>query len=180
MSRSTRIAVKGLTLVTMLGLANACASTPLQEARQPTPPPPAVAPALASRPTGDSGRSNVAIAADIRAACGLSDSEAFFPYDSATVRSEDRAILKKLADCFSTGPLKNREMRLVGRADPRGDEEYNYLLGQRRADNVKSGIASSGLVEGRVATTSRGEEDANGNNEAGWARDRRVDVMLGN
>jgi len=164
----------------MLGLANACASTPLQEARQATPPPPAVAPALASRPTGDSGRSNVAIAADIRAACGLSDSEAFFPYDSATVRSEDRAILKKLADCFSTGPLKNREMRLVGRADPRGDEEYNYLLGQRRADNVKSGIASSGLVEGRVATTSRGEEDANGNNEAGWARDRRVDVMLGN
>lgn len=179
MSRSSRIAVKGVTLVSVLEFASACASTPLPEARQPTAPPPAVAPVLASRPTG-SGRSNVAIAADIRAACGISDSEAFFPYDSATVRPEDRAILKKLADCFSTGPLKNREMRLVGRADPRGDEEYNYLLGQRRADNVKSGIASSGLVEGRVATTSRGEEDANGNNEAGWAKDRRVDVMLGN
>lgn len=177
MSRSPGIALRGITLVAALGFANACASTPPQEARTPTAP--QSAPVAASRPASDSGRSNVAIAADIRAACGISESEAFFQYDSAMVRPEDRAILKKLATCFSTGPLKSREMRLVGRADARGDEEYNYLLGQRRADNVKSGIASSGLTEGRVATTSRGEEDARGNNEAGWAKDRRVDVMLG-
>jgi peptidoglycan-associated lipoprotein len=121
----------------------------------------------------------VAISQEIRTACGISDSEAFFAYDSATVRVQDRTTLKKLADCFSKGPLRSQEMRLVGRADPRGDEEYNYLLGQRRADNVKSGIAASGLAESRVATTSRGEEDAHGGNEAGWAKDRRVDVMLG-
>jgi len=180
MSRSITLAIEGLTFASVLGLANACASTPVTPAPQPTSPAPTVAPLLPTPATGDTSRSNVAIAADIRAACGISDSEAFFPYDSAAVRAQDRAILKKLADCFSTGPLKNREMRLVGRADPRGDAEYNYLLGQRRADNVKYGIASSGLVESRVATTSRGEEDATGGNEASWAKDRRVDVMLGN
>ena len=180
MSRSIKFAINGLMFASLLGLTNACASAPIAEARQPMPSTAPPTPVFSSPTLRDSVQSNIAIAADIREACGISESEAYFSYDSAAVRSEDRVILKKLADCFSTGPLKNREMRLVGRADPRGDPEYNYLLGQRRADNVKSGIASSGLGEGRVATTSRGEEDASGADETGWAKDRRVDVMLGN
>lgn len=162
-----------------LALLSACASTPITEARQPTPAERLDAPTSTAQ-APDSGRSNVAIAADIRAACGIRDSEALFAYDSASIRAEDRAILGKLAECFGSGPLKDRQMRLVGHADPRGDHDYNYLLGQRRADNVKLGITSSGLVEDRVATSSRGEDDANGRDEAGWTRDRRVDVMLGN
>jgi hypothetical protein len=31
-------------------------------------------------------------------------------------------------------------MHLVGHADPRGDADYNYLLGQRRADSVKGAV----------------------------------------
>ena len=70
-------------------------------------------------------------------------------------------------------------MRLVGHADPRGDEEYNMVLGGRRADNVKAAIAGAGLDSAKMATTSRGEMDATGTDEAGWERDRRVDIMLG-
>ena len=70
-------------------------------------------------------------------------------------------------------------MRLVGHADPRGDEEYNMVLGGRRADNVKSAIVQAGLHSSKIATTSRGEMDATGTDEAGWEKDRRVDVMLG-
>jgi peptidoglycan-associated lipoprotein len=180
MSRSTIVPVRKLTLIFVLGLASACASTPLPAVREAILTRPTPAPLPAARPSSDANRSIVAIAPSIRAACGISDSEAFFPYDSAAVRPEDRAILRKLADCFATGPLKTKRMRLVGHADPRGDEEYNYLLGQRRADNVKFGITSSGMVGERVATTSRGEDDAKGLSEAGWAKDRRVDVMLGN
>jgi peptidoglycan-associated lipoprotein len=88
-------------------------------------------------------------------------------------------VLKQLADCFSTGPLKGRQMRLVGHADPRGEPEYNLTLGGRRADNVKSFIAKQGLAEEQMSTTSRGEMDATGTDEASWARDRRVDVILG-
>jgi hypothetical protein len=32
----------------------------------------------------------------------------------------------------------------------------------------------------KIATTSRGELDAQGQDEPGWARDRRVDLLLGN
>ncbi|HEX6271679.1 MAG TPA: OmpA family protein, partial [Polyangiaceae bacterium] len=114
-----------------------------------------------------------------RSACGISEVEAFFAFDSANVRAQDRAILKKLADCFMTGPLKGREMRLVGHADPRGDEEYNHVLGQRRADSVKSAVVEAGLTATTIATTSRGEDDASGTEETGWSKDRRVDIVLG-
>jgi peptidoglycan-associated lipoprotein len=70
-------------------------------------------------------------------------------------------------------------MRLIGHADPRGPTDYNMTLGQRRADAVEGYIDRKGVQASRVATTSRGAMDATGQDEAGWARDRRVDVQLG-
>ncbi|HWZ92515.1 MAG TPA: OmpA family protein, partial [Polyangiaceae bacterium] len=105
----------------------------------PTPPPP-------PEKAGDvPTQSNINISDEIRKACGITDAEAFFSYDSANVRPQDNAVLKKLADCFMTGPLKGRELRLVGHADPRGEEEYNMVLGGRRADNVKTAIVGQGM-----------------------------------
>jgi peptidoglycan-associated lipoprotein len=158
----------------------------------PTPPPAApagdtqpapLAPAPAQgpqKPGDDPQQADINISDEIKRACGISDAEARFAFNSARVREADRAILKKLAVCFSTGPLKGREMRLVGHADPRGEAEYNMVLGDRRASNVKNAIAAEGLAATSIATTSRGEMDATGTDEASWARDRRVDVMLGN
>ena len=139
----------------------------------PAPPPP-------TEKAGDvPTQSNINISDEIRKACGITDAEAYFSYDSANVRPQDKAVLKKLADCFSTGPLKGRELRLVGHADPRGEEEYNMVLGGRRADNVKAAIAGQGLSASKIATTSRGKLDATGTDEPSWAKDRRVDVVLG-
>jgi peptidoglycan-associated lipoprotein len=144
-------------------------------AAKPAPPPPANNP----KPDDDPSKGNINISDEIRKACGISDAEAYFAYDSANIRPEDKAVLTKLANCFTTGPLKGREMRLVGHADPRGEEDYNMLLGQRRADNVKGAIVSAGMTAAKTLTTSRGELDSTGTDEASWAKDRRVDVMLG-
>jgi peptidoglycan-associated lipoprotein len=70
-------------------------------------------------------------------------------------------------------------MLLVGHADPRGDEEYNYVLGQRRADEVRRALGSLGLASERVSTSSRGEMDAAGTSEETWRGDRKVEVRLG-
>jgi peptidoglycan-associated lipoprotein len=165
-------------------IAAGCASAPPAPAKTPTgggvtttKPPPAATP---PEKVGDvPSQSNINISDEIKKACGITDAEAFFAYDSANVRAEDKAVLKKLADCFMTGPLKGRELRLVGHADPRGEEEYNMVLGGRRADNVKSAIVNQGMNADKIATTSRGKLDATGTDEASWAKDRRVDVMLG-
>jgi peptidoglycan-associated lipoprotein len=174
--------MRTITLLAISSVLLACGSDPPPPAQAPAPPAPepAPAPAPAEKPGDVPSRSNISIAEDIKKACGITDSEAYFAYDSANVRPQDKAVLKKLADCFMTGPLKGRSMRLIGHADPRGDEEYNLVLGGRRSDNVKQAIAGAGMDAGRMASTSRGEMDATGTDEAGWEKDRRVDIMLGN
>lgn len=167
-----------------LAATTACSDEKKPAAAPPLPAAPAV-PAKAAeiannpKPDDDATRGNLNISDEIRKACGLTDSEAYFAFDSAHVRPQDQKVLKKLADCFSTGPLKGREMRLVGHADPRGSADYNLALGGKRADNVKTVIASQGMVAPKIATTSRGAMDATGTDESGWAKDRRVDVTLG-
>jgi len=128
------------------------------------------------KPSDDPAQSNVRVSEDVRTACGLSDDEAYFAFNSAAVRGKDRATLKKLADCFETGPLKGKTMRLVGHCDPRGTEDYNMALGGRRADNVERVIVAQGLSNNKVTTTSRGALDATGTDETSWAKDRNVDV----
>jgi peptidoglycan-associated lipoprotein len=74
--------------------------------------------------------------------------------------------------------LTGRALNLVGRADPRGDSEYNMVLGSQRASAVSSALESLGLASAQISASSRGEMDAKGTDEATWADDRRVDVRL--
>jgi len=168
-----------------LGTALGCGSDPppppktADAAPAPVTAPPPAAPTNNPKPDDDASKGNINISDEIKKACGISDAEAFFAYDSANIREQDKAVLSKLAVCFTTGPLKGREMRLVGHADNRGEEDYNMLLGQRRADNVKGAVVNAGMTAAKTLTTSRGELDASGGDEPGWAKDRRVDVVLG-
>jgi len=147
---------------------------------EPTQPPtqPAPTPLQQLGTAKDPGKASIAISDEIRAACGISDTDAHFAYDSARINARAREIIGQLAQCFKDGPLAGRSLRLVGHADPRGDAEYNLALGGRRADSVKLTLVRSGLEKERISATSRGEMDATGTDEAGWAEDRRVDVML--
>ena len=167
-----------------LGLALGCGSDPPPPPKTAEAPPPAAKPAPAPiannpKPDDDPSKGNINISDEIRKACGITDAEAFFAYDSANIRPEDKAVLTKLATCFTTGPLKGREMRLVGHADNRGEDDYNMILGQKRADNVKMAIVSAGMTAAKALTTSRGELDSTGTDEASWSKDRRVDIVLG-
>lgn len=122
-------------------------------------------------------RGVINISEDIRRACGIADSEAHFPFDSAKLDAAERPTLAKLAACFTSGALAGRDMQLVGHADPRGDSDYNMVLGGSRADTVKAFLTALGLTGGHIATSSRGELDASGTDERSWAEDRRVDVL---
>ncbi len=136
---------------------------------------------LAKMPKADDkGTSGmVSISDDVKSACGISDDEAYFAFNSADVRPRDKQILDKLRTCFTSGKLKGHTMQLVGHADPRGDDNYNLALGGRRADSVKEVIVGRGMSSSKVVTSSRGEMDATGTDESTWAKDRRVDVRAG-
>jgi peptidoglycan-associated lipoprotein len=130
-------------------------------------------------PQQASSSGTLQISDEIRKACAIDRGDAFFPFDSSRLQNRDVTVLNTVARCFTTGPLKGRGMRLVGHADPRGPSEYNVTLGMSRADSVASYLQRQGVAASQTETTSRGAMDATGSNEASWAQDRRVDVMLG-
>ncbi len=105
--------------------------------------------------------------------------EAHFPFDSSEITGDAKAALDKLADCFTQGALAGRNMKIIGHADPRGTQEYNIGLGQRRASAVADYLKQRGMATGQMETASMGEIEATGTNEQGWANDRKVEILLG-
>jgi peptidoglycan-associated lipoprotein len=125
----------------------------------------------------------IAVSADIAAACGLkaqtkAGSAPTFDYDKDELLAEDRAVLDQIATCLTTGALKGKQVELVGRADPRGTEEYNIGLGSRRSNTVSQYLGRLGVGQPQMLSTSRGALEATGTDEEGWKKDRRVDIVL--
>ena len=100
-----------------------------------------------------------------------------FDFDKSALLPADQAVLQKVAECFSTGPLKNERVLLVGRADPRGSKDYNYDLGMRRAQSVADFLMQNGVESARIERTTAGKDEATGTDERTWAADRRVDML---
>jgi peptidoglycan-associated lipoprotein len=101
-----------------------------------------------------------------------------FDFDASELHPRDRDALEQIGKCLTTGPLKGRSVKLVGRADPRGTTDYNMALGARRANGVATYLKHLGVEADRMQETSRGELDAVGTDEASWQADRRVDIVL--
>src|SRR6476659_1276304 len=81
---------------------------------------------------------NIAAGDDLVQKCSLAVAQdtPHFDYDHFELTAQDREVLQQVATCLTTGPLKGKKLELVGRADPRGTEEYNLGLGDRRANTV--------------------------------------------
>jgi peptidoglycan-associated lipoprotein len=101
-----------------------------------------------------------------------------FDYDQFQLLPEDRDLLEQVAQCLTQGPLKGRKVELIGRADPRGTEEYNLGLGTRRASTVGDYLRRLGVSSNQLSLTTRGDLDATGRDDSGWHQDRRVDLQL--
>jgi peptidoglycan-associated lipoprotein len=162
----------------ILLFAAACAEKP---AVPPTAPAP-VQTTASAQPAPRTPRAEVGLSDDITRACNIQfdnvDRAPKFDFAETALLPEDRSVLEQVARCVTTGPLKGRAIRLVGRADPRGEVEYNMTLGEHRADTVRRYLASLGVDDRRISETSRGKLDAVGSDDVGWRRDRRVDIGL--
>lgn len=106
------------------------------------------------------------------AACSLS--AVYFGYDSSELEGSARSTLESNARCIQERDIPR--VRATGHCDPRGTEEYNLALGERRARTVQTFLGNLGVDRSRITTRSMGEEMARGTDEASWARDRRVEL----
>lgn len=170
-----------LTCPTVLAVAIAgCASNPPPKTAQNELylPPVTPAPMVAKEPSPLPAVTQIHIDDAILSACKITEDKAFFAFDSAKIEGRTVPVLIQVANCFLTGPLAGKSMTLIGHADPRGEEEYNMLLGESRAEQVAKYLEQNGMSKSRLSETSRGAMDAEGTDENTWARDRRVDVLL--
>jgi peptidoglycan-associated lipoprotein len=96
----------------------------------------------------------------------------YFDFNEYALTTEATGAIDRNADCLKKS---SRGATLTGHTDQRGTEEYNLALSDKRAQSVKDRLGRMG-VTGNLKVNARGEMDATGKDEAGWAKDRRVDV----
>jgi outer membrane protein OmpA-like peptidoglycan-associated protein len=85
------------------------------------------------------------------------------------------AIINAALACLKT--TVDGYVSAAGHAAPRGTAEYNIALSDRRARAVRDHLKRLGVDATRVAVLPRGSLDASGEDERGWARGRRVDLL---
>jgi peptidoglycan-associated lipoprotein len=102
----------------------------------------------------------------------------FFDYDKSDLKPDAKDKLRRAALWLTQGPNRSIVFRIEGNCDPRGTEEYNIGLGERRAQAAREFLASLGVDASRVQTVSFGRERAQGIGEGSpeappsWSHDR--------
>jgi peptidoglycan-associated lipoprotein len=98
----------------------------------------------------------------------------FFGFDSPTIPPEGQEQLKAAAQCIAQ---QGRMVYLEAHADPRGTEEYNILLTDKRGQGVKTFLVDLGVPADSMQVISKGSMEAQGSDESSWAKDRRVEFI---
>lgn len=141
--------------------------------------PPAPAPAPAPSTPGPAGPPTTGDAEAVRAALVADLGNVIhFDYDQDAIKPEDRPILDRKADILRVNP--SLRIRISGHADDRGSDEYNLVLGNKRALSAKQYLMGKGIDGGRIDVTSFGEERPvdPAENETAWAKNRRAEFEI--
>jgi peptidoglycan-associated lipoprotein len=102
----------------------------------------------------------------------------FFESDQTSLSPQAITTLEKQARWLQT--YNRYSFTVEGHADERGTREYNIALGARRAQTVRSFLASRGIDPGRMRTISYGKERpvAVCNDISCWSQNRRAVTVL--
>ena len=100
-----------------------------------------------------------------------------------TGRADIKANLRPILDQFANG-LANQpstDVRIIGHTDNTGSDAVNDPLSMQRAMAARDYLAARGVNSRRILIAGRGEREpvADNRTEAGRARNRRVEIYLG-
>ncbi|HEY0824327.1 MAG TPA: OmpA family protein [Ramlibacter sp.] len=102
-----------------------------------------------------------------------------FDTGRADIKPNMRPILDQFANGLSGQP--NTEVRIIGHTDSTGSDELNNRLSLERAQATRNYLVSRGVNPNMVMVAGRGEHEpvAENTSDAGRARNRRVEIFLG-
>lgn len=102
----------------------------------------------------------------------------YFDFDHSDIRKDQVSRMQVNADFINKNA--KYEIRIEGNCDPRGTNEYNMALGERRALAAKKYLVNLGVASAKLSTVSFGEERIllHGEDELSWAQNRRDDFVV--
>jgi peptidoglycan-associated lipoprotein len=102
-----------------------------------------------------------------------------FDFDKSDVRDSESGKAPEIAAYMKANP--SIQVGIDGYADPRGTNQYNLALSQRRVEAVRDALVQAGVPADKIQTGFFGEArlKCSESTEACWQRDRRVEVFIG-
>lgn len=104
--------------------------------------------------------------------------EVYFEFDSASLTAEAMQQLAPVGEALESNELANVEFTLEGHTDASGDENYNLVLSERRAQTVKNYFVEHYALEpGRVEALGKGESEIIEGTNPNSGVNRRVTII---
>lgn len=107
----------------------------------------------------------------------LSSDTVLFDFNSDHLKPEGQQALQRVAQVLRKH--QSLVIRVEGNCDERGTEEYNLMLGQRRAAVAKKYLTDLGVSDKQIETVSYGDlrPAVHGDTEEAYAKNRRDDIV---
>jgi outer membrane protein OmpA-like peptidoglycan-associated protein len=144
----------------------------------------AAGPSGAQGPMGQTGAQGPAGAAGARGPAGAvqqwaSFKDFQFDTDKSDIRSNEMSKITEIAAYMRQN--LSATVGIDGHADPRGTDEHNQALSERRVATVRDALTKAGVQRDRIKMGAFGEQklQCSESNAACWQRDRRVEVLIG-
>jgi len=102
----------------------------------------------------------------------------YFNFGTTVLTVESRELLPKILDAIGNRPAP--ELTATGHTDQAGPPDFNYQLGLRRAEAVRTEVVAAGVDSAMVEVTSHGANNPLVPRRAGQpeAQNRRVEVTV--
>jgi len=99
-----------------------------------------------------------------------------FDTDKSDIRANETSKVADVATYIKQNPTF--QVGINGYADPRGTDQHNQALSERRVNAIRDALVKAGVASDKIQTAAFGEQKSlcNESSEACWQRDRRVDV----
>ena len=106
-------------------------------------------------------------------------SDISFDTGRADIKPNFRAVLDQFAQGLRDNPAT--VIRIVGHTDSTGSDAINNPLSVERAASTRNYLVDRGVAANRIAVDGRGSREpiADNNTDAGRARNRRVEIFVG-
>lgn len=101
-----------------------------------------------------------------------------FNTDSSSIKPAFYSTMDKIAKIVNK--YGKTQLSLVGHTDNTGSRSYNQKLSEQRALSVRQYLVSAGVIEQRISTYGRGEDNPRADNRTDYGRslNRRVEIII--